>query len=278
MQLKMFVKLEKVFIGLFFWVHAGGQPLHMRSENAFINAGAYSIHFADAFSFTSNPASLGSIKCFQSGILAERKWMLKELDNYEMAASCAVGNAGIGMAMHFSGDADYNEQAVELAYGKNLGRLEMGIGFAYLSDHAAGYRGTDFASAGIGIRYHVSAKLIAGCMLGLPVYGKAGKTNAERGPEVFRMGVGYEWGPDLFMAFQVEKSSGLPVNVIGSLEYRYLEQFFFTFGINSLAGAPFFRSGWKKNRLCVQMYALFQPVLGLSPGLVLLWESKSKKG
>jgi hypothetical protein len=272
------MKLIKLLCGLLFCLNGMGQPVHIQSENAYITSGAYSIHFMDAFSFTSNPACLGNTTGFLSGVLAERKWMLKELDNYQLATACVLGKGGLGITLQHSGDADYSEQALDLAYGKNLGRLEMGIRFGYIRDQAAGYRGVGFGSSGIGIRFHVTEKLIAGWELGLPVFGRIGKTNPERGPLYFRMGFGYEWRADLFLAIQLVKASGLPVNVISSLEYRYGEQFFFSFGINSVAGSPYFKSGWKKNRLCIQLYTVYEPVLGFSPGLVLLFESKNKKG
>ena len=106
------------------------QPFHHQSENAYITAGAYSMHFTDAFSFASNPACLGTMEGFSGGIMAERKWMLKELDNYTLAASCMFGKGGLGISLQYSGDADYSEKVMELAYGKNLGRVEMGIRLA----------------------------------------------------------------------------------------------------------------------------------------------------
>ena len=262
---------------LLFCLNGMGQPVHLPSENGYIKAGAYSVHFVDAFSFTSNPACLGGVKDFLSGVLMERKWMLKELNNYEMAVACPMGKGALGFTLQRSGDADFNEQALELAYGKNLGRLDLGIRFNYLRDQAAGYPDIGFGSSGLGIRFHVSEKLITGWEIGLPVFGKAGKTNVERAPQFFRMGFGYELRADLYMTLQVEKTGGLPMTVLPSLEYRYGEQFFFSFGIDSYAGSVYFKTGWKKNRLCIQLYSQYEPVLGFSPGLVLLWERKNKR-
>lgn len=263
--------------GLIWCFKGTAQPFQMKSDNAYLTTGAYSTHFTDAFSFTSNPACLGSENVFLFGLLAERKWMLKELDNYTLAVSGHLAKGGFGVALQYSGDADYNEQSLELAYGKNLGKIEMGIRFDYLSDKAAGYAGSNFGSSGIGMRFHVTEKLISGWEIGLPVFGKTGETNTERGPQFFRMGFGYEWNDNLFMAIQVEKISGLPMNTICSIEYQYDQQFFFSFGINTNAGSPFFKTGWKKNRLCIQLYTVYEPVLGFSPGLLLLWSNKKAK-
>jgi hypothetical protein len=270
--------MMKLLSGLIIGFNGLAQPYHLQSENAYISAGTYSTHFTDAFSFVSNPASLGTNDEFSIGILAERKWMLKELDNYALAFSGNLGNGGLGILFQKNGDENFNEQSIELAYGKNLGKLEMGIRFNYLRDKALGYQGIGFGSSGIGMRFHVSEKLITGWELGLPVFGRAGKTNPEKGPQLFKIGFGYEWRGDLFLAVQLIKSSGLPLNVISSLEYRYGEHFLFSFGINSNSGSPYFKSGWKKNRLCIQIYTVYETVLGFSPGLLLLWENKNKKG
>jgi hypothetical protein len=272
------MRLVKILYGLLFCLKGMGQTTRLPLTHSYITAGAYSNHFTDAFSFTSNPACLGSLQELSGvGLLAERRWMLKELDLYELAATGILGKGGCGITLQRSGDADYSETGLELAYGKNLGRLELGIRFGYSRDQAAGYPGADFGSSGISIRFHVSEQLITGWELCVPVLSGAGKTNAEKGPQFFRMGLGYEWSPDLFLAFQVEKTSGMPVNVIPSLEYRYGEQFFFSFGVNSLTGSLYFKSGWKKNRLCIQLYTVYEPVPGFSPGMVLLWDRKNKK-
>ncbi|HTB25766.1 MAG TPA: hypothetical protein VK711_10355 [Puia sp.] len=253
------------------------QPYHLQSETAYISAGAYSTHLNDVFSFICNPASLGNTEGFSCGILAERKWMLKELDNYVMAFSGNLGRGGLGVLFQQSGDANYNEQSLELAYGKNIGKVEIGIRFNYLRDKVPGYPGIGFGSTGISMRFHVSKKLITGWEIGIPVFGKAGEMNPEKDPQLFKTGFGYEYTENLLLAIQIVKVTGLPLNVIPSIEYHYDEHFFFSFGINSNSGSPFFKSGWKKNKLSIEIYTVYETVLGFSPGLMLIWENKKKK-
>ncbi|HEY2649794.1 MAG TPA: hypothetical protein VGI38_11410 [Puia sp.] len=263
--------------GLMICLSLRGQVAHIQAENSYVTAGAYSIHFKDAFSFVSNPASLGTISCFQSGIVSERKWMLNELAQTGLAVCLPWGNAGLGILLQQSGDADYNEQGLQIAYGKNAGRLQIGTGFSYLINHAAGYSSVGFGSARVGISFRVSENLTAGWDLELPVFGIAGKINPERGPQAFSMGFGYEWTPDLFLSCKVEKDAGLPVDITAYIEYRYGEQFFFAFGIEGLASAIYFKSGWKKNRFCFQIYTMFESVLGFSPGIAIFWSGKNRK-
>ena len=203
--------------------------------------------------------------------------MLVELQTDGMALSFIMGTGGLSIALQLSGDMDYSEQVLELAFGKNLGRLELGIRFGYLLDLAAGYRYTGFGSTGIAIRFHVNEKMITGWELGLALFGKAGNVNPERGTQFFRLGFGYETNASLFMAIEVEKISGLSMNVIPSIEYRYGEHFFFSIGINSNTASPNFKTGWKKNQVFIQLFTVYEPVLGISPGLRLLWDENREE-
>jgi hypothetical protein len=266
-----------IFVFFISWT-VRAQLYHVQSENAYITAGAYSNHFRDAFSFLSNPACLGSMDRWQSGLLTERKWMLKELDQTHLAACFPLGNGGLGISLQQSGDADYHEQGLLLAYGLKAGRLQIGTGFTYLRDQALGYPAVGFGSAHVGICFHVTDKLTAGWVLGLPVFGVAGKTIPERGPQFFRLGFGYEWTPDLFLSIQVEKNAGQPAHITGNIDYRYGDQFFFAFGVDGVAGALYFKSGWRKNRLSIQIYTLFEPLMGFTPGIAICWQGKNSKG
>ena len=271
------MRTVRLIFFLFIHVNLYGQLSHVQTESSYITAGAYSYHFRDVFSFVANPACLAEIKSFECGLLTERKWMLQELQYAVLSACLPVGGGGLGMVLEHSGDAGYREQGLGLSYGIKAGRLQAGTGFEYLMNQASGYPAAAFGSARAGICFQVTDQLTAGWVLGLPVFGIAGKSNRERGPQFFNMGFGYEWRPDLFMSIQVEKESGLPVKITAYTEYHYGDEFSFGFGINGLAGAVYFKSGWKKNRLSVQIYSLFEPVLGFSPGIVILWEGKSRK-
>ena len=272
------MRVAIVLVSLFLSVAARTQTIHIQSLNNYVTGGAYSTDFKDAFSFNTNPACLGNMNTIYAGMLAERKWLLKELGGYAFSMAVPILKSGMGLSLKQSGDINYHEQGLELAYGKNLGALEFGICFGYLHTKAAGYPGISFGSAGAGIRFHVSEKLMTGWELEIPVFSIQTKTNREKSPQIFKMGFGYEQTPELFISIQIEKSSGLPLNVISTIDYRYQDQFDFSFGVNSIGGALYFKSGWKKNGLCIQLYTLYESFPGFSPGIAFLWENKKRKG
>lgn len=261
---------------LLFFFCGTGQTFHKLASFGYNSTGAYSLQFTDAFSTVSNPACLGGIHHFSCGVLAENKWMLAGLNNCSFATSFPIGRDGFGVALQQNGDDEFKEQGLELAYGKNLGKLDLGIAFNYLRDQAEGYGSAQFISTSLGLRYRVNKKLITGWDLGLDVSGKAGKTNPERAPQWFRMGFGYSMDEDLFLSLQIEKQSGLPGDFCSYIEYRYAGHLIFGAGIHSDSGSLFFKTGWRKNQLSIQFCFAYEPVLGVSPGIVLLWETKIK--
>lgn len=260
---------------LFFCLSGQSQVYHEQPFSGFNSGAAYSLKYTNAFSFSDNPACLGGINHLFCGVLTTNYWMLEGLNGYAFAASFPLAGSGGGLVLQQSGDEAFKTQSLELAYGKHLGRVDMGMTFNYLRDQASGYESAQFLSAGVGLRYRVNEKLLAGWMFGFPFVGESGKTIQEKAPQYFRMGFGYHLENDLFLSFQIEKQSGQPADFSGFIEYRYGDEFIFSAGIHADTGSIVFKTGWKKNRLCIQPCLMYEPVLGFSPALMLLWETKT---
>jgi len=263
------------FCSVLFFLNGQGQTYHGLPSSGLNTTGAYSLRFTDAFSCSDNPACLGGIRHLLCGVLAGNQWMLEGLNNYAFAASFPLGSAGMGLVLQQSGDEAFKEQSLELAYGRNLGKLDIGIVFDFLRDQAAGYESAPFISSGIGLRYRVNEKLMVGWELGIPVSGKIGDTNPEEAPQYFRMGFGYQMEDDLFLSLQIEKQSGQPADFFGYIVYQYGDHFIFSAGVRSVSGSFILKTGWRKNRLCIEPGLVYEPVLGLSTSLMLLWEIKN---
>ncbi len=261
---------------LTFYLNVLGQTHQEGLTYGYFTPGAYS-SFEDAFSFTANPASLGGISHLLCGAFVENKWMLKELNNFLLASSFGLGGGGGGIVLEKNGDANFNEQSLMIAYGKHLGKIDIGCEFEYQRDQAAGYGPIHFISSGFGMRFRINEKLTTGWELGLPVSVMGAKMNPERSPQFFRMGFGYSLINDVVITLQIDKQSGQPAEISGNLEYHYGDHFIFLIGINSVSGSVFFKTGWKKNGLGIQLCLLFEPQLGFSPALAMLWENQNRK-
>lgn len=267
-----------VIVGILGAGVAETQVFHSPVKSTYQTGGAYSEQFTDAFSFTANPAVLGTTHVVRLALCAERRWMLKELDCSQLAGAFPAGGGGVGFQFRYAGDADYNESALAVDYGKDLGRISLGIQFGYETYRAAGYGNKTGGSVMLGLRFHPVEKLYAGLAIGNSLFAKKEQANPERGPGNYTMGFGYEASPMLLISIQFIKETGISLNGIACIDYRWNDQFFASLGIETNSASPYTKAGWRKNQLTVEMFAAWHPAIGFTPGLVLLWEGKKKSG
>lgn len=102
---------------LFERIHA--QAIHLLPAEPFLHSGAYSIRFADPFSFTANAAALAFYDRAGAGVFGQKKFLLKELSSLQAAAYSPVSFGALGFCTQYNGDANYNETEFGLAYGKS---------------------------------------------------------------------------------------------------------------------------------------------------------------
>ena len=73
------------------------------------------------------------------------------------------------------------------------------------------------------------------------------------------------------------KQEDLPVNVNVGVQYNFQKQFFVRVGINSENESPYAGAGISWNDIRLDVSASYHPQLGLSPGLMLIVNFKSKE-
>jgi hypothetical protein len=267
-----------MIIGMLGAGRAETQVFHSPVKSAYQTGGAYSERFTDAFSFIANPAVLGVTDTAGLALSTERKWMLKELDCSQLAGSFPTGDGGIGFQFRYAGDPDYNESALAIAYGKNLGRISLGVQFGYEVYRASGYGSKTTASVMLGIRFHPEENFYAGLAIGNSLFAKKEKANPERGPGNFTMGFGYAASPAVLISLQFVKETGIPLNGVAGVDYRWSDQFLVALGIETNSASPYAKAGWRKNRLTVEIFTAWHAAMGFTPGLVLLLGGKKKPG
>jgi hypothetical protein len=77
---------------------------------------------------------------------------------------------------------------------------------------------------------------------------------------------------------EVVKQEDLPINVNAGVQYNFQKQFFVRAGIASDNESPFAGAGISWNNIRLDVSASYHPQLGLSPGLMLIVNFKSKAG
>lgn len=260
------------------WASSTAQSLRRPIAAPYIGLGAYSIHHVDVFSFTSNQAALAQIKSTAIGVYGERRFLLAETNMYSAVAVLPTAKGNFGLQADYFGFKNYNESQLGIAYARSLGsRLDLGVKFNYYSYRIPGYGSSSAVNFEIGAIAHLTDKLHMGIHLYNPVGGTISKTNDEKLVSIYKFGAGYEVSDDFLVSAEIIKEEDLPVNVNAGVQYNFAKRFFARVGISSENESPYAGAGLSFNNFRLDLSATYHPQLGVSPGLMLIINFKTKE-
>lgn len=237
--------------------------------------GAYSTRHVDVFSFTNNQASLAEIKNAAAGVYGERRFLLDELSLYQLAIAIPTQSGNFGIKAGYYGFSEYNESQMGLAYARKLGeKIDVGVQFNYNGIRVSSYGNSSAINFEIGTVLHLTDKLFAGIHAYNPVGGKFGKNAEEKLASVYTIGLGYEASEKFFVSAEIEKEENQPVNVNAGMQYKFLPQLTVRAGIATNSSNIYGGVGLYLKSFRLDVVASYHPQLGVTPGLMLLYEFK----
>lgn len=263
-----------IFLMLLISSVASGQVLRRPVAATYTSLGAYSSIHSDVFSFTANPASLAQLNKPAAGVYGERRFMLAELNNFMFAAGLPTGSGHFGLTGSYFGFTDFNETQAGLTYARNLGnKVDVGARFNYHGiSISSGYGTASAVSVELGALFHVSEKLHVGIQAGNPVGGKFGKQGEEELPSVYSLGVGYDASEKFFVSTEIVKEENQPVSVNAGMQYKFLPQLLVRGGVTTGTSSAWFGLGLVLKSFRLDVTTSWHLQLGISPGLLLLYE------
>lgn len=264
---------------MLFNIFLQAQTLRRPVTASYTGLGAYSVNHTDVFSFTANQASLAQLKNSAAAVYGERRFLLSELNNYTAAIGITTNSGNFGIKTNYSGFTDYNETQLGLAYGRKLGsKLDIGAQFNYNSIRISnGYGNASAISFEIGTILHISDKLNAGIHINNPIGGKFGKDQQEKLSSVYGFGIGYEASEKFFISAEIEKEEDQPVNVNAGFQYKFIPQLLVRAGMATATSSAWLGLGLTIKSFRLDVTTSYHPQLGISPGLMLLFNFKGKK-
>ncbi|HET6995049.1 MAG TPA: hypothetical protein VFI06_08710 [Chitinophagaceae bacterium] len=268
-----------VFFILTSWsISLQGQVLGRPLAASYQGMGAYSLHHVDVFSFNSNQASLAQMKNAGAGVYGERRFLLEELSNYHLALAVPTRSGNFGLKANYFGSAVFNETQIGFAYARKLGnKIDVGVQFNYNGIKAAGYDKASAISFEAGTVFHLSEKLHTGFHVNNPVGGKFGKGHSEKLPSVYTAGFGYDASEKFFFSLEMVKEEEQEVTIVAGFQYKFIPQILLRTGISSATSSISFGLGISLRNLRFDVAASYHPQLGISPGLLLLYDFKHRE-
>ncbi|MBI5856536.1 MAG: hypothetical protein HZB42_02700 [Sphingobacteriales bacterium] len=250
------------------------QTLRRPVTAGYTGLGAYSFNHADVFSFTANQASLAQLKNTSAAVYGERRFLLTELNNYTAAVGVKTNSGNFGIKAGYFGFSDYNETQLGLAYGRKLGnKVDVGAQFNYNGIRISSiYGSASTVSFEAGAILHVSEKLHTGIHVNNPVGGKFGKDQQEKLASVYSFGIGYDASEKFFISAEIEKEEDQPVNVNAGMQYKFIPQLLARVGMSSATSTAWVGLGLTIKSFRLDVTTNYHPQLGITPGLLLLFE------
>ena len=271
-------KITLFYLSLLLLNCVNAQSLRRPVAASYIGLGAYSINHIDVFSFSSNQAALAQINSPAIGIYGERRFSLSATNMHSAVVAVPSQHGNFGFQADYFGDKNYNESQLGIAYARSLGaKLDLGIKFNYYSFRIPGYQNASAVNFEIGAIAHLTEKLHAGIHFYNPVGGNLSKTGNEKLGSIYKFGIGYEASENFIISAEIVKQEDLPVNVNAGMQYNFAKQFFARFGIASENESPYAGAGISWDNLRLDVSASYHPQLGVSPGLMLIVNFKSRQ-
>ena len=164
-----------------------------------------------------------------------------------------------------------------MAYARSLGKVDVGAQFNYQQIKLAGYGTASAINFEAGAILHVSDQFQAGVHVYNPTRVSIGKTEEEKLPMAYSFGLGYDVSDKFFIGTEIEKIEDQPVNVNAGLQYAFDEKLFARTGIASATSSPYLGFGFLLNGFRIDVTASLHPSLGITPGLLLVYNAPAKK-
>jgi hypothetical protein len=239
---------------------------------------AYSTQQTDAFSFTGNQGALAQTQQAGIGVYAERRFLLAEINNYNLAAAITTSMGNFGVQVNYSGFKNFTENKFGLAYARSLGsKLDVGIQFNYYGYRIPAYNNASAVYAEAGAILHVTDKLNAGIHVYNPMNAKLGNDGNEKLPGAYKFGLGYDASDNFFVSAEISKEEDKPMNVTAGVQYQFASQFFARAGFLSESSTAFAGAGVSFKNIRVEVAGSYHPQLGLSPAVLFIANFGSRK-
>jgi hypothetical protein len=265
-----------ISVSMLYVTALSAQSLRYSISMPYINLGAYTTKQLDPFSFTSNQAALAQIKNGGIGIYGERRFLLVQNSAYGLAAAIPTKMGNFGLQVNYAGFANFNEQKVGLAYAKSLGgKVDVGVQFNYYGYKIPAYNNASTINFEIGTIIHVTDKINAGIHIYNPVSGKLGKDSEEKLAAAYKFGLGYDATDNFYFSTEIVKEENQLINVTGGVQYHFKKQFFARAGFRSDNSTGFAGIGFLYNGFRIDVATNFHPQLGISPGILLIYNLKN---
>lgn len=257
-------------------VFAGGENLTAGADQAAM--GGANATTQNVFSAHNNPAGLGFVDKISFGLYADRPFLVKEINNFNLSGAIPVSKVGtFGVDVNFLGYSAYNETRAGFAYARSFGdKVSAGVKFDYLrlAIRDNGSKNT-FAFA-VGVQYQPFEVLRIGAYVYNPVATTLDKTYKEKVATSFNLGLTYLPSDKFMITIEGEKELNEKARFKGGIEYRPIQPLFLRIGAATNPTLVTFGIGTAFKSFRIDAAASWHLQLGITPQVSLVYNINKK--
>ena len=271
------MKKYLLLIALAFCVETVSAQFAFPTQSAVGGAmGGCSVALDDFWSRIGSVAGIARMDRPAVGLSFRNNFLLSELSYKSVAFALPVTKNGtIGTSYTHFGNADYNEQRVNLMYAQQFGHLfSLGAEFDYLHSGVseAGYESANLFTFGVGLQFYPTNTLTVGVHIFNPIsthYQTEVKMDV---PALFRAGVAYNFIKNATGTIEFIKDMNRDSDLRFGLEYTFFDFVNARIGFATQQLAYSFGVGIDRQSWGVDLAMQVHPTLGITPQISAIYK------
>lgn len=239
---------------------------------------AVSDNFFDAATILSNQSAGLTIEGLNYGILAEKKYLMNELNQLILFATKSYGKNGVTVIQDYNGFSESYSMQTSLGFAKYVSdNTSLGVRFNYFLRHLKGNPNTKSIGGEISIKQKISNYLQSGLIIINPQrFFSKKNNNLPDNESCFKWGLLYDVSKQFYLFIDVIKPEMERIGIVGGCAYNFNKRVdaMFSFSVQEMSNR--FCIGFNLSKMKIKLMSSFHPQLGYSPSIMLLSNLYSK--
>jgi hypothetical protein len=239
---------------------------------------AVSDNIIDATSIISNQAAGLTIEGLNYGVIAEKKYLMSELNQLIFFGSKNYGKNAVTIIQDYNGFTESYSMQTTLGFTKYISdNTSLGLRFNYMLSHIKGNLNSNSIGGEISLKHKLTKDLQTGLIIINPQYIFSKKNNhLADNKYCYKWGLLYDVSKQFYLFIDFIKTDLEQLGIIGGCTYNFNKIVDATYSISVHEMSNRFSIGFKLKKMKIKLMNSFHPQLGYSPSITLLSNLNNK--
>ena len=272
------IRLGFMLIFLIFSMDLHAQINNIANSQKLSMHAAVSDNVIDAGIILSNQAAGLAIDGLNYGMLAEKKYLLNELNQIVFFISKNYGKNGMTVIQDYNGFSESYCMQTSFGFTKDISdNTSIGIRFNYFFRHIKGHQNSKSIGGELSLIKQLSKELKTGLIIINPqcIFSKKNNSFYEN-DFFFKWGLLYDVTKHFYLFLDFIKLQSGQLGIVGGCTYNFNKSVdaMFSFSVHEMSNR--LSVGFNLKKMKIKLMSTFHPQLGYSPSIMLLSSLNNK--